>query len=41
VTYTGDREVDGIIATYTIKPPVYLDVRGPISPEEVLGSNEL
>jgi len=41
VTYTGDREVDGIIATYTIKPPVCLDVRGPISPEEVLGSNEL
>jgi hypothetical protein len=41
VTYTGDREVDGIIATYTIKPPVFLDIRGPISPEEALGSDEL
>jgi len=30
VTYTGDREVDGIIASYAIKAPVLLDVRGPI-----------
>ncbi len=34
-TYTGDREVDGIIKTYTITSPMdMLDIRGPLSPSE-------
>ncbi|MCS7240829.1 MAG: hypothetical protein NZ651_06265 [Candidatus Bipolaricaulota bacterium] len=34
-TLTGDREVDGIIRSYTIESPLfYLDIRGPIETPE-------
>lgn len=35
-TLTGDREVDGIIRTYTITRPLdMVDIRGPLSPDEL------
>lgn len=35
-TFTGDREVDGIIRTYTVARPLDLvDIRGPLSPDEL------
>ncbi len=34
-TITGDREVDGIIRTYTLAAPLgMLDLRGPLTPDE-------